>query len=315
MGISSQLMAAVFGLIAGLEGNTGMPIAILERIEDTQMFWTRTAAILCEKTGDSFCEEQVRFMTSNTEPSGMSRIIEYSARGGATKRVCAVLPPIDQVDPTSVGEAFGTGFPASDQIPSSANAQAWLTLYHAAHCLDSVGSDYEEKRATSFATIGLAIIGADPTFTAGMKRSAFRQMAVISGQEAAYWSAGAGERLLLDLWKREAADRLRTEFDCDASVLENSSIDIEAIPRDRKLRDGEGCEAKDVGGSPDSSGNKSGGGTPKGVVSDANLWIWMYGTDGLGVPPLPWTPMKMFDSTAEAASYSLGVAESIAGQK
>lgn len=317
MGISSQLMAAVFSLILGLEGNSGMPIAILDRIEDTQQFWARSAAILCQKTGDNFCEEQVRFMTANTEPTGMSRIIEYSTDGGATtKRVCAILPPIDQVDPTSVGEAFGTGFPAFGDQPGSEDTQAWLTLYHAAHCLDTEGSAFEEKRAAAFATLGLIIIDADPRFAAGMVRSPPRQMAVISGQEAAYWAAGVGERLLLDLWKGEAVERLRDEFGCDAVVEANSSIDIERIAKESQLKSGEDCRSQDPAQTGNGTGEgSSGGGSAKGVVSDRNIWIWMYGTGGLGVPPKPWTPMKMFSSTRSAAKYTIDAAESLARQK
>jgi len=295
MSVTSHLMAAVFSLIAGLEGSRAMPIAILDRIEDTATFWARSAAILCQKTGDNFCTEHVRFMVANTEPMGMSRIIEYTTNG-QTKRVCAVLPPIDQVDPTNLAEAFGTGYPTSDQLPSSEDTQAWLTLYHAAHCLDTDGTPFEEKRASAFASLGLAIIDGDPAFTANMRRSPPRQLAVISGQEAAYWAAGIGERLLLDIWKQEAADRLRSEYGCNVTVVTNTSIDIENIPRQTALDPLETCN-------------------PSGTVSDSNIWIWMYGAGGLGVPPKPWTPMKMFANARDAASYAIQAAEDLARQK
>lgn len=299
MSVSSQLMAAVFSLISGLDSSRGMPIAILDRIDDTQMFWARTAAILCQKTGDNFCEEHVRFMVANTEPMGMSRVLEYTTNG-VTKRVCAVLPPIDAVDATSLGESFGTGMPTPDQTPNSEMTQAWITLYHAAHCLDTNGAPEEEKRAATFATIGLTIVAGDPTFTGGMRRSPARQLGVISGQESAYWGAGVGERLLLNLWKQEAANKLRYNYSCNASVIENTSIDVENIKRDAALKPEESCTP---------------GVTMNGVVSDANVWIWMYGTGGLGVPPEAWLPMKMFSSATNAAGYAIETAESLARQK
>lgn len=299
MGVTSHLMAAVFSLIAGLDTSRGMPIAILDRIEDTQMFWARTAAILCQKTGDSFCEENVRFMVANTEPMGMSRVLEYRV-GERLKRVCAVLPPVDDADTISLGEAFGTGMPTPDQAPNSEMAQAWITLYHAAHCLDISGDPAEEKRAAAFASLGLAIVTGDPAFTGGMRRSPHRQLAVISGQESAYWAAGVGERLLLNLWKEEAANKLRQTHGCNAVVAENSSIDVEAIVRDHELKPEENC---------------GGGAGGTAVVSDANLWIWMYGSGGLGVPPEAWLPMKMFSTAADAASYAIEVSESLARQK
>jgi len=298
MSVTSQLMAAVFSLIAGLDSSRGMPIAILDRIDDTQMFWARTAAILCQKTGDSFCEENVRFMVANTEPLGMSRVLQYTVNG-IEKKVCAVLPPIDAVDATSLGESFGTGMPPPDQTPNSEMTQAWITLYHAAHCLDTTGDPAEEKRAAAFATLGLTIISGDPTFSAGLRRSPARQLGVISGQEAAYWAAGVGERLLLNEWKQEAANKLRQSYGCNANVIDSQSIEIESIPRDSTLKPDESCVA----------------GSTMGTVSDANLWIWMYGTGGLGVPPEAWYPMKMFTSATAAASYSIQTSESLAKQK
>jgi len=323
MSLTSDLMVAVFTFISALEGNTGYKIAILDRIEDPAQFWARSAAILCQKTGDNFCEADMRFMTANTEPSGMSRIIEYKDKknpSAPVKRVCMVLPPINKVDPTSIGEAFGTGFPNSLDMPREKDTQAWLTLYHAAHCLDSNGSPFEEKRAAAFATLGLAIIDANPKFTAGIMRSPPRQLAVISGQEAAYWAAGIGERLLLDLWKLEAAERLRDDYDCEVAMVPSTSIDVERIPRDRQLTPGEACDPQTSAASPAAgdNGGSTGGFTstpPKGKVTDANIWIWMYGSGGLGVPPKPWTPWKMFGSASEAARYTLTTAETLAKQK
>lgn len=321
MSLTSDLMVAVFTFISALEGNTGYKIAVLDRIEDPQQFWVRSAAILCKKTGDNFCDADMRFMTANTEPSGMSRIIEYKDKANPNapiKRVCAILPPINKIDPTYIGEAFGTGFPNTMDMPREKDTQAWLTLYHAAHCLDSNGTPFEEKRAAAFATLGLAIIDANPKFVAGKVRSPPRQLAVISGQEAAYWAAGIGERLLLDLWKGEAAERLRDEYDCEVTLVSNTSIDVERITRDAQLAPDEACAP-----STPSSGTAEGGGTtggftstpPKGKVTDANIWIWMYGSGGLGVPPMRWAPWKMFGSASEAAKYTWTTAETLAKQK
>jgi len=323
MSLSSDLMVAVFTLISALEANTGQKIAILDRVEDPQMFWARSAAILCQKTGDSFCDKDMQFMKSNTEPSGMSQLIEYKGKNGQVKRVCAVLPPINKIDASYLADAMGTGRPKPQDVAPDADTQAWITLYHAAHCLDTNGSDFEEKRAAAFATLGLVIIDADPSFTAGMRRSPPRQLAVISGQESAYWAAGVGERLVMDLWKREAADRLRDDFSCDATVVPNTSIDMERTPKHSQLTPGQACEA---GPQQDGTGQEAqayvpgkgvtfSSATAKGTVSDENLWVWMYGTGGLGVPPKPWRPWKMFGSAEEAADYALKTAESLAKQK
>ncbi|WP_196223118.1 hypothetical protein, partial [Roseibium sp. RKSG952] len=300
----SGIMGLAMQMIVGLEGATGAQIAILDRIENTHQFWVNTAAVLCEKTGDPFCEEDVRFMTANTEPAGMSRIIEYSVDGKA-KRVCAVLPPVETIDPTYVAEAFGQGIPAIGQTPGTQETAAWLSLYHAAHCLDGELSEIEDERAATFATLGLAILQGHPGFTPGIHRADWRKLAVMSGYGSAYWGAGIAERVFLDMWKTEAAEEIRATLNCDITVVGNTSIDIESIPRDTKIPDDERC----VGPIDMATGQRTTGGT--GVVSDSNLWIWMYGTGGVDAPPEPYAYTKLFASMQLAARYALDTANQL----
>src|SRR5690606_6444863 len=158
--------------------------------DDTRMFWVRSAAILCQKTGENFCDADVRFMRSNTEPMGQSHIIEYrSARDGKTKRVCAIIPPIPNIDSSAVAEAYGNPSPLH-QTPNSAEGYSWLMLYHASHCLDGEFNAAEENRATALATLGLAVLEGAPGFTAPAERSPARTMALMTGLSTAYWAAG-----------------------------------------------------------------------------------------------------------------------------
>lgn len=299
----ADLASMVLALITTMESVSGVPIAQLERIDDTQAFWVRTAAILCTKTGDPFCDTDVRFMTSNTELSGGSQIIEYQVNGkGAVKKVCALLPPIDEIDPSYVGEAFGSTFMAPDQYPSNLVTAQWLMLYHAAHCMDTQFNQAEEDRAKAFATLGIAMLQGGPGFTPGIHRAEWRQMAVISGSTPAYWAAGTGERILLDMWKNQAAGILQTTYNCDAKIVVNTSIDIEKITRAKTLDQGQDC----------SSTGQSGRGT--GIVSDNNLWIWMYGNGGLGAPPVRYTPMAAWGGDyTKAYAYMWNTASQLAG--
>jgi len=311
-----NLTAAVIAFIAALETVSGVPIAILERKDKTEEFWARSAAILCEKTKEPFCEEHMRFMTSNTEPMGQSQIIEYDFDGKGLKRVCAIIPPIPHIDPSSIAESYGNPHPGLEQSPASEHAAAWLMLYHASHCLDSELSDFEERRAAALATLGLSILGGDATFVPGINRSPARMLAVMTGMDAAYWAAGTGERILMDLWKEEAAYQLNRQFNCYAVVQPNSSIDIERIKRDRRGEDIRSCSVDEGGGGP---------GAARGSVSvtDANLWIWMFGArtsgqdgsyyfPGLGVPPLPYEPAKSFGSMEAAAEYVVRTSNELA---
>lgn len=281
----SDLASAVLALITTMESVSGMPIAILERHDKTEVFWARTAAILCDKTGDTWCDTDVRFMTDNTELSGGSRIIEYkNEEGGEIKRVCAITPPIRELHPSYLGDAFGAPFQAPGGYPGGTVTADWLMLYHAAHCLDTTFQPIEEKRAKAFATLGIALLDGNPTFTTGQQQSAWRQLGILSGDAAGYWAAGVGERVLMDLWKNQAATILSTNYGCNAKIVANSSIDIEKIKREKQLAAGEDCSS--------TGGDGSSASTATGIVSDSNLWIWMYSNGGLGAPPITYQPMQ-----------------------
>lgn len=308
-----DLPTAAMALITALESVTGVQIAILERRDDPAEFWARTAAILCDKTKQNWCSEDVRFMTSNTELMGMSHIIEYNFDGKGTRRVCALLPPIANIDPNFIANAYGSPYPTIYDLPSSAETASWLMLYHAAHCLDTALSDQEENRAVAFATLGLSLMGGDYKFLPGRVRSSARQIATMTGKASGYWAAGTGERILMDLWKTETADRLRSEYGCYPIVKQSSSIDIERIARDSRIPEGQNCAAE-AGG--------NGGGirtNPQGTITDANLWLWLYGPQSggtssprLGVPPKDYYAFKTFKDFNTAASYVLETANKLA---
>jgi len=304
-----NLPAAVLAFITSLEHLSGVPIAMLDRVDDPQAFWARSAAILCQKTGDDFCDDDMRFMTSNTEPMGQSQIIEYTVGdSGQPKRVCAIIPPIPNIDPSFVADAYGQPYPSLDDVPAAQEAAAWLTLYHAAHCLDQTLAANEEDRAVALASLGLTLLEGNPMFTPGYHRSPGRMMAVMTGRADAYWAAGTGERILLDLWKDEAAERLNTQFGCYAIVEQNKSIDIENIHRATYLGPEQTCQTPVTGHNVGSQV----------TVSDSNLWLWMYGQNGqgggIGAPPAVYEPMKPFKSMDDGVAYVLQVSNELAAK-
>jgi hypothetical protein len=296
-----SIKAAVVAFVAALESVSGVPIATLDRVDDPQEFWARSAAIICSKTGDPFCDTDMRFMTQNTEPSGFSQIVEYKVGStGQTKRVCALLPPVDNIDPSYVGEAFTGSFVLESEYPSETSMSAWLYLYHAAHCLDSTFSDAEENRAIAFATLGLTILQGDTLFSAPDKTGQSRRIATMIKNDSAWWAAGTGERILFDHFKGETAAILRKDYGCNAQVQSATSIDTTRITRDSSLKSGEDCAPQGDNG------------PSNGVVSDSNLWIWMYGSGGLGAPPVAYTPAKMFSDLRAAARYTIDTAVKLA---
>jgi hypothetical protein len=301
---AGELLTKAIAFVSQIEQSTGMRIAVLDRMEKTEEFWARSAAILCGKTGDTWCSTDVMFMTSNTEPSGQSQIIQYKPTGtNTTKIVCALIPPMPDIDPSFVGEAFGTMYQSADQYPGRDEMAAWLVLYHAAHCLDTTATANAEARAASFATLGLGLMQGGHGFVPGRYRVAARRIAVITNMDAAYWAAGTAERILLDYWKNEVAHILRNRYRCNVTLVANSSIDIERIRRDSSIPTGADCSAPE-----------SGAGMGRTTLTDANLWIWMYGEGGLGAPPSPYSQFKPIGGpTAAAARYILDTANNLSG--
>ena len=295
-----SIKAAAIAFIMALEQISGTPIAILERKDDPQDFWARSAAILCDKTGDSFCDTDMRFMTQNTDPMGYSQVIEYKpAKGEPTKRVCAILPPTDTIDPTFVAEAFTGKVAREEEYPSNASVQAWLYLYWASQCLNTKMDSGEEKRAIAFASLGLTILQGDPLFTADKGKGQSRTIATMIKRDAAYWGVGTGERLLFDQFKAEVAKKLNARG-CNAVVAGSNEIDTPKIPRDESLKAGEDCATIDQTTQMSS-----------GRVTDSNVWLWMY-RENLGHPPYEYKPAKMFNSLNEAAKYTWDASVQIA---
>ncbi len=275
----ADLANAVLALIATMQNVSGMPIAILERQDTIEQFWARSAAILCTKTGDTWCSSDVYFMNDTTTLTGWSKVIKYTNKSGVQKQVCAILPPIRELDPSYLANAFGTSYLGPANYPAGTVTADWTLLYNAAHCLDKNFDAQEEKRAKAFATLAVAMLDGNPVFTAGAQQSSWRQLAKIANDQAAYWAAGTGERILFDLWKNQAASVLAQNYRCNASVVANSSIDTENIRRDQTLTSGQDCSA--------ASGSI-------GQVTDSNLWVWMYANGGIGAPPITYTPMEVW---------------------
>lgn len=307
-----DLPSTTLAFIMALESITGMQIAILERKDKTEEFWARTAAILCDKTKDEWCSQDVHFMNSNTEITGQSYIIEYTPKGGKMKRVCALIPPMKGLHPSFVSSGYGTGISVDYQGLTSDEVESWFMMYHAAHCLDNDINKKEDDRAAAFATLGLSVLGGDYKFVPGQVGSSARQFAIMTGKPAAYWAAGIGERILFDLWKDETVDILRTKYSCNATSTPNNSIDTEKIKRDHDMSSTANCDYVSENSRVRQRGN----------VNDANLWLWMFGSryvdktettwPSVGVPPKPYTPAKTFKDFNTAATYVLQTANELA---
>ncbi|NTF17485.1 hypothetical protein G6L37_03600 [Agrobacterium rubi] len=302
---AGELLDKAISFVGELEAATGTKIAILERMERTEEFWARSAAILCQKTGDNWCSNDVMFMTANTEPSGQSQILQYIPEGtSTTKIVCALIPPMPNIDPSFVGEAYGTMYQTATQYPGRDEMAAWLVLYHAAHCLDTTATRKSEERAAAFATLGLGLMQGGHGFVPGLHRVAARRIAVMTQLDEAYWAAGTAERILLDHWKSQVASILRNRYGCSVTVTQSTSIDIENIRRDSALPVGMDCSAP--------SETSSGG--ARTILTDANLWIWMYGEGGLGAPPVPYGQFAAVGgANVTTARYILETANDLSG--
>ncbi len=293
MPATTLYMIAALNLVSGLEMLGNVPIAILERTgDDTEAFWKRSGEILCKKTGDNLCGTDMMMMRDNTNPLGFMRMIKYLGPNGDRKRVCAVLPPADQVSPmlTATGVSAGNTY-SWDDLPSSEAAWVWLMLQNAAHCLDTDGGAADDKRADAFASLGSTLIFGDPAFTAPGNKSPARVFGYYRNTDANRWAVNIGERVLLDTWKSEAIAIAQSRTGCVLTSDGSTRLDVDQIPRDQQIAADDVCIPAGQAGGPKA-----------GRMTDGNLWIWMYQTP-LGRPPQQWTPMKTFGSMQAAASY------------
>jgi len=313
----SALPSQAVAVITALERVTKMPIAVLERTgDDPGQFWYRAAAILCKKTGDNWCEEDLQILTDTTNPMGWARVLTYIPRdasgnqGKVAKKVCVILPPRPGISEgyAAAGLAGGGAY-THDELTSSAETEAFLYLMHAGNCQNVNGDAKEEKRADAFAALTLTLLEGDPAFLSGADVTPARKFSTYRNRESTSWAVSVGERILIDLWKREAAEVLKTAYSCDARVVPSQNINTQGIQRDQALPAGQDCT------------NTMG--PPRGDVTDGNLWLWTGGRGGfygapaakVPLPPKPYQPFKGFATLDEAVKYAWQTAGSIAAQR
>src|SRR3546814_13908787 len=75
----------------------------------------------------------------------------------------------------------------------------------------------------------------DPIFAAGVDITAARFFSEMRNEPSMRWAANTGERILLDLWKGEAAAVLRNYHACSATVAPSAGLNVPTIVRDQSL--------------------------------------------------------------------------------
>lgn len=305
----SALASQAITAIESLERATQMQIVILERTgDDPGQFWYRSMQKLCQKTGENWCEQDLtQVLTDTTNPLGWARVLSYTAPSGQ-KKVCAILPPKQGISEGYVATGLsGGGIYDYRDLPTSEEAEAFLYLMHAGHCLASSDGGADQKRADAFAALSLTLIEGNSVFVPGRDVTPARKFSFYRNREASRWAVSVGERVLLDLWKREAAAALQQRFSCQATVVDSTNIDTQAIQRQASLPPDADCTTR-AGGA-------------RGNVSDENLWLWTVGgTFGggwptVGLPPQPYSPFKSFPSMDAGVAYAWETSGSIAAQR
>lgn len=309
----SGLAQIAVDAIASLERAGKMDIVVLERTgDDPGQFWYRAMQKLCQKTGENWCDQDLtQVLTDTTNTLGWARVLTYKTAAGAQKKVCTILPPKEGISAgyTATGMAGGgTVFDWRD-LPTSSHAEAFLYLMHAGSCL-SEGSNaaLDEKRADAFAALTMTLIEGSPAFVPAQGVTPARKFSFFRNRESTRWAVSLGERILLDLWKKEAADQLRQRNSCQTTVVASTNLDTESIQRQTGLPPDADCTTR--------------AGAPRGNVSDENLWLWTGAGAVLGagwpttsLPPQPYSPFKSFGSFDEGVAYAWATAGSIASQR
>ena len=302
-GVAAQAAA----IIPLLERVSGKPMLLLERTgDDPGQFWYKAMQALCAKTGDNWCEEDLQVLSDTTNLLGWSRVLTYQPRdgggrlAGGTKTICVILPPKPGISAgfTAIGLAGGGAF-LTEELPSDAEAEAFLYLTHAASCAGTDGTGaLDTKRADAFAALALTLITGNPAFVSGRAVSPGRKFSSYRSAEPVRWAVSVGERVLFDLWKGQA-QRALVAGGCSASVADSAEMDTQAIRRDAALPAGGNCVSRN-------------GWARQGVVSDGNLWLW---GGMVGLPPAAYSPFMSFASIEEGVRYSWTTAGTIASQR
>lgn len=300
-----DLLGEAQKVVAGLEKMSGRPIAILTRVDtDPGVFWYKAMQVLCAKTGDNWCDDQLStVLTDTTNQMGWARVLTYKDKTGKVKTVCAMLPPRPGLDAGYAATALAGQVTISwDGLPTNDEMGAYLWLMHAASCLNEAGNNLEEIRADVFATLALTLIEGDWQFVGNYAVSPSRLFNPIRHPDQTRWATNVGERLLLELWKQQTADRLG-KIPCNVTVTASQDLNTDYITRDASLPAGQDCT------------NASPGGYLTGTVTDQNLWIWTgnFGGATFAMPPKPYIPFMMFDTYDEAITYMWGTSNQLAG--
>lgn len=283
-------------IIADLSEIGNRPIAVLTRVDnDPGQFWYKAMQALCDATGDNWCEDQVRFLTDTTNQLGWAKTFTYKGDNGATKTVCALLPPRRGINPGYVANGLSSGgvYSAYD-LATSVETEAYLILLHAASCLNNDGGDRETRRADVFATLALTLIQGDSDFVGAYDVTPSRLFNKLRSSSATRWGTNVGERLLLDLWKDEAAVSLN-KAGCHVTVTASDNLNTDYITRTRN---------GDAGSCSDSENRN-------GQLTDENLWSWTSGSYGVNLPPAPYSAFKMFDNIPAGVSYAWSTADQL----
>jgi hypothetical protein len=314
---AAGLVDSAIQAVSAMERATGVPIVILERTgDDPGQFWYLASQALCAKTGDNWCEEDLQVLSDTTNLLGWSRVLNYTPKtgqqGGVTvgagaKSVCVILPPKPGVSAGFVAIGLsGGGSYSYAELPTDDEAEAYLYLIHAAGCAASGGdAAADQKRADAFASLTLTLLEGNGSFVSGAAVSPARKFATFRNQEAVRWSVSVGERTLLDLWKGQAAGILRSQYGCNANVVDSADIDTQSIQRTSLPRGGD-CTSRN-------------GGQPQGSVEDGNLWAWTSGgaagTPAVAMPPQAYSPFMGFPSVDDGVRYAWTTSASIAQQR
>lgn len=291
----------------------GIPIAILTRSDnDLSEFYRLATLNLCDVTKDGWCETDLySVLTDTTNILGWARILTYTSNTGASKKVCAILPPSSDVSPGTIASSLsGTGqiFDWRD-LATSDEARSWLMLRYGGICEGTGGgTEFDTKKADSFASVALTLLEGSGLFVSASDITPSRKFSFYDGYTSTAWATNVGERVLLELWKAQVGS-LISATGCIPSVVTSNDMNTTSIVRDTVIPSGKNC-ASSLDGS-----------SVVGEVTDANLWLWTSLGQNVNVPvtwpvfsmpPIPYVPFMSFSSFSDGVSYCWNVADVVA---
>ena len=339
---SGAFLGILMQIIPAFTAATGVEVMVVDRYNgDRYQFTESISQQFCSTYSSSpSCEADMRNIPFDALSGWASK--DYTTNVQTYSDVCLYMPPdfgnlsnfltYNQDIRTKYSIIAGNVNGATEE-PASENAAMYNALSTLAECArkDSETIGVQIERELAFASLAMTLIDGDTSFLREPNSNKSRQHANITTSQAAQYGTSIGERILMELWKKETAKSLNAQNYCGNSmqnrnggVYVSKSSDINTTGISREVGWVPTCPFDEERQSFTQQSLE---------VNDSNLHLFIFGAseqliqqarssdDGgygpmspvVSNPPEPYTPFKAFGNYNSALSYIWETSSNLVG--